>query len=177
MKRSAPPERKTQLAQMSVKRRAQYEAEGYIPRSTLEKPRARQPKMAAKPAVKRARGTGPSPAVCRLVDARSGGVCEWPRCGRPATDRHHRLNRKTGGRKGEAKARINGPAWLLAACRAHHDDVTSPTGETRKRAMAMGWLLLERQDATQVPVTTRHSPEPVWLDDLGHWHPYEEGAA
>lgn len=117
--------------------------------------------------VPRQRATGPTPAVRNAVAARSAGQCEWPGCVRAATDVHHRLNRKAGGRHGAMAALINGVAWLLHACRPHHEFVTSPHGEARVLALATGWLLLEGQDAELVPVRTRHAVGPVWLTAAG----------
>lgn len=125
----------------------------------------------------RRRSTGPKTSVCELVDKRSGRICEWPECGQPQADRHHRLNRKAGGRHGEMRERLNGAAWLLGACRPHHDMVTNPVGDVRQLAEDWGWLLREGQDAAQSPVMTCHSVEPVWLDNAGRWHPYEDGVA
>lgn len=129
------------------------------------------------PARKRTRYTGPKKSATELVDERSAKRCEWPDCNQPQDHRHHRLNRKAGGRKREGKERVNGAAWLLGACYLHHAYVTSPSGERRGVAERMGWLLREHQDATQVPVQTRHDSEPVWLDNSGDWHRHEEGAA
>lgn len=120
--------------------------------------------------------TGPGAAVCRLVDARAAGVdvggvpwCEWPGCTRQGTDRHHRLGRKAGGRHGEMAVVVNGAAWLLKACRPHHERVTSPVGEVLAEARAAGWLLMEGQVAEEVPVLTRHWPGLVLLDGEGCW--------
>lgn len=107
--------------------------------------------------------TGPSRRVRRAVAKRSGGMCEWPGCWAVATDVHHRLNRKDGGRHGPMRELINQPEWLLHACRMHHNLVTSPVGLVRKLVMERGWLLLEGQDAAAVLVLTRHDPEPVRL--------------
>lgn len=126
---------------------------------------------------RRASRTGPDRATCLLVDRRSGRVCEWPGCGQPQTDRHHRLNRKQGGRHGEAVVRVNGAAWLLGACRTHHAYVTSPHTERLIVARANGWVLREHEDATQVPVLTCHDPYRVWLSNDGQVHRFEEGAA
>src|SRR5688572_2138184 len=100
--------RRTELPKMSAKRRAQRAAEGDpFPTSTFRKPKLAMPK--------RAKDTGPKRSVEEMVDARSGGMCEWPTCPMPQVHRHHRLNRKQGGRHGEAKVRVNGAAWLLGA--------------------------------------------------------------
>lgn len=107
--------------------------------------------------------TGPSRRVRRAVARRSGGICEWPGCWALATDMHHRLNRKNGGRHGETQELINQPEWLLHCCRMHHNVATSPFGPMRKTVMDMGWLLLEGQDAAVALVLTRHDPDPVRL--------------
>jgi hypothetical protein len=170
--------RRTRIQPISERQRAIRAAEDddLHPVSTFR--RKRQPErratLARKPVPqKRPRYTGPKVSVQKLVDRRSGKRCEWPGCHQPATERHHRLNRKSGGRHGEAHERVNGAAWLLSVCHAHH--LALP----KRRAIAerLGWLLREHQDATQVPALTRHDPEPVWLDNSGKWHRYEEGAA
>lgn len=122
-----------------------------------------------KPAKRNPRHTGPSTAVLKAVVGRSGPMCEWPACRREATDSHHRLNRKAGGRHGEMHERINQAAWILRACRPHHQFVTSPSGERREQVIEMGWLLLEGQDALLIPVITRHWPGPIWLNNDGGW--------
>ena len=159
---------------MSARRAAEWEALGIRPTSTF-KPK---PKPKAKMATpKRQAYTGPKKSVTELVDERSGGMCEWSDCGQRQTERHHRLNRKNGGRHGEAKERVNGVAWLLGACRVHHAFVTSPYGHRLKVARDRGWLLLEHEDATQVPAWTRHSDEPVYLTADGAWVPFQEACA
>jgi hypothetical protein len=161
------------LRAFSPKRLAELAAAGIPhPSTTFAKPT----KLAARKPAKRPADTGPKRSVIERVDDRSGRRCEWPGCTQPQHHRHHRLNRKAGGRKREGKERVNGAAWLLGACHVHHAYVTSPSGGRRKTAERMGWLLREHQEATQVPVQTRHDPEPVWLDNDGRWHPYEEGA-
>lgn len=120
------------------------------------------------------RGGDPRARVCRLVDARSGRVCEWPRCGQPQAHRHHRLARKMGGRHGSARSRVNGAAWLLGICVEHHTVVTSPMGEVRRMVRDMGWVLVEGQDAPHVPVLTCHHPDPVYLAGDGGWATCEE---
>lgn len=150
-------ERRKPLARMSAKRRAALaEAGNPNPWSTMVNTAGRgvAPRLAVT-APKR-RHTGPTVAVRALVRARSGGLCEWPGCPRPGIDLHHRLNRKLGGRHGEMRARINGAAWLLDACRPHHERVTSSVGEVRVEAERMGWVLREHQDAEVTPVLTCH---------------------
>jgi len=151
-------ERRQPLRPMSTKRAAELAANGVRPWSTLNSgaglarnaaDRDRKPLARKQPAY-----TGPSDAVKALVDGRSGLRCEWPGCPRRQQDRHHRLNRKAGGRHGDARERVNGAAWLLGACRPHHDRVTNPVGEVRVEAERMGWILREHQDAETVPVLT-----------------------
>lgn len=124
------------------------------------------------------RDTGPCKSVRGIVYVRCGatdgldghpGICEWPGCHGRRVDLQHRLGRKSGGRHGEAHERINTAAWLIATCREHHRQVTSPYGAARKLAQDMGWLLEEHQDAHEVPVLTRHAPVLVLLDDEGGW--------
>ena len=127
----------------------------------------KQPGMLARraPMRKRRRNTGQTRKVRDLVHARSGGICEWPGCWQVATDQHHRLNRKSGGRHGEMHLRINQAAWLADVCRSHHDAIP----RNRAQSETDGWLLQEGQDAREVPVLTRHAPGPVLLDDGGDW--------
>ncbi len=151
--------RRTQMRSISAKKLAQLAEQGTIrPASTL---------LSRKPVTAKRAATGPKQSVRDLVRARSGGMCEWPLCPVEATDIHHRLGRKQGGRHGEARERINGAAWLLHACRPHHTAVTSPFGARRRAAREAGWLLLEHEDAAQVPVWTRHQDWPVLLDNQG----------
>lgn len=173
------------ISPMSGKKLAALAAAG-VPRPYSTLARSREPRSPqapsipaprSRPARKRPTDTGPSATVTEMLYARSGHVCEWPTCSRRATDRHHRLNRKNGGRYGVMRELLNGVAWLLHACRSHHAYVTSPHGQRRERALAMGWLLLEGQDATRVPAWTRHHLDPVWLDESGGWYRYEAGAA
>ncbi|WP_250029709.1 hypothetical protein [Paractinoplanes maris] len=151
MKRSAMPARTKPLEQKSPLKRATALNASPLARSAVH---AREAKRANQP--KRARDTGPSKAVRALVAVRSEGWCEWHDCWLVAAEVHHRLNRKNGGRHGEAAVRINQPAWLLHACRRHHSLVTSPVGADRALARESGWLLHEHEDALSVPVLSRH---------------------
>lgn len=165
MKRSTP------IAAMSARRHAEFEAAGNpFPLSTF-KPSAKTAKA------KRPKDTGPPKPVVQLLHERSGGICEGPLCTRVAIHKHHRLNRKAGGRHGEAHERVNGVEWLLHVCYRHHELVTSSYGPRRQVARTWGWLLLEHEDAARVPVWTRHHEEPVWLLADGTWKPFEEGSA
>jgi hypothetical protein len=118
---------------------------------------------------KRVRDTGPGDTVRKMVDGRAGGWCEWPGCSERGTQRHHRLGRKAGGRHGQASDLLNGAAWLLKVCHAHHAMVTSPHGEALGAARASGWLLMEGQNAEAVPVVVRWWVAPVLLDAYGGW--------
>lgn len=162
---------RTPIKPMSDRKRATLAAAGITyPSTTFARPTKPEPQ-----ARQRATYTGPKRSVIDLVDERSGKRCEWPGCNQPQDHRHHRLNRKAGGRKRAGKERVNGAAWLLGTCHVHHAYVTSPSGEQRQVAERMGWLLREHQDATQVPVATSHDREPVWLDNSGRWHRLEAG--
>lgn len=134
---------------ISAKRAARLAAEGLLRWGSTF---ARTTATAKKPP----RDTGPSREVRALIAARSGGWCELAGCSRRAIDVHHRLNRKSGGRHGEAAVRVNGAAWLLHVCRECHRWLTNPTGVDRQLCLDNGWVLLERQDAQQVPARLRH---------------------
>ncbi len=165
--------RTTPLNAFSAKRWEKVTASGFRPTSTFT-PWPREP-LTAKAQARRS--TGPKQSQTTLLFKRSLRICEWPDCWQPATDKHHRLNRKDGGRHGEMRDRLNGVAWLLHACRVHHAYVTSPHGFRRQKAIEMGWLLLEGQDAQRVPVLTRHDEEPIWLLPNGTWLRFEEACA
>ena len=116
--------------------------------------------------------TGPSLKVRKLVRERSGGVCEWPGCPLVATDYHHRLNRKMGGRYGARREQINSAAWIVHVCRQHHQDVTSAGGERLELARDTGWVLREHQMASEVPI--RMDVDSYLIDDAGGRTPYPE---
>lgn len=160
MRRCPAPTRRTPLSRSAPPRRGQPLARGGPLRRTA--------------ITTRRRDTGPPQKTRDLVHKRSGDRCEWPGCRRMRRDVHHRLNRKDGGRFGEMRDRLNGAAWLLDACRHHHQLVTNPVGDDRILALHMGWVLEEftngqPTDALLVPVLTRHHPSPVLLDNRGDW--------
>jgi hypothetical protein len=164
--------KRSPLNPMSPKRRATLAAAGVPnPFSTLAG------SVGIQHPPKRHRNAGPAQATVTLLRARSGGVCEFPDCRKAATDKHHRLNRKAGGRRGAMAERINGVAWLLDACRTHHAYVTSPHGEALTWARRFGWVLVEGQDALLVPVLVRHSASAVFLSADGAWSRTRVGAA
>lgn len=158
------------LPAFSKRRWSEVTAAGFVPRSTFTPQAAPRQSKARK-------DTGPKKTNRQRVCKRSGGMCEWPACPEPATDVHHRLNRKDGGRHGEMAERINGPAWLLHCCRFHHERVTSAYGAVLAEAKAWGWVLTEGQNALQVPVLTRHDEEPVWLLPDGKFLLFQEACA
>lgn len=116
----------------------------------------------------RRRSTGPSLSVRQLVEARSGGRCEFAACPSGGVHDHHRRPRRMGGSKA---ADTNTAANLLKLCLPHHEWVES----NRAAATEMGLLLPSTADPSAVPVYTRHSAQPVLLDDLGQFHLTEAG--
>lgn len=168
--------KRSPLNPMSERRRAKLAAAGLSnPFSTLAGSVGIQ--HTPDPKSKKTKNTGPKRSVVTLLRARSGGLCEFPDCGKPATEKHHRLNRKYGGRHGQMAERINGVAWLLDACSWHHAYVTSAHGEALAWARRFGWVLVEGQDALLVPVLVRHSPSVVFLAGDGGWSRTRVGAA
>lgn len=118
----------------------------------------------------RRRYTGPERAVVELIGARSSGWCEFPNCGQPANDPHHRVERKAGGRGPKGPDWLNLPSNLLAACR-HHNDWCS--NQQPREAQHMGWIVRHPDLPWLVPVQTIHDPLPVFLDDEGGWRVME----
>lgn len=124
----------------------------------------------SKPSPRRQSNTGPSKETIALVKARSGGRCEYPGCGRPATERHHRAERGMGGSSVEW---VNDPSAILDAC--HHHNQWASNGHPAE-AFAMGWRIRRGLDRPwSVPVQTRHDELPVWLDRQGGWWKFDEG--
>lgn len=119
--------------------------------------------------------TGFPPRVRALIETRSCHLCEI--CGDYGVQVHHRLPRKSGGRHGEAKVRVNSPANGLMVCTVCHDvaegrSVVNRWGNrirgSREESRRNGWLLRERDAATEVAVLTAVG----WqrFDDLGRSH-------
>jgi hypothetical protein len=159
MKRSGAPRRKTPLTAKTELKRTTALNRSPLARSALHAG------SAARKAAPKRRDTRPTAKVRALVRERSGGWCEWAGCWLAASEQHHRLNRKQGGRHGEAAVRINQAAWIVDACAEHHRLVTSPHGAARQLARESGWLLEEHEDARAVSVLSRHGR--VWLGDDG----------
>ena len=63
------------------------------------------------------------------VEARSGGVCEWPSCPELATDLHHLLMRSQGGEHTLTN--------LRALCRSHHRNIHDHPAQSYES----GWLI------------------------------------
>lgn len=125
--------------------------------------------LLAKAAPKRARVRPAVPDDVRTaLAARSGGWCEFPACTQLATDPHHRKARKIGGRRGDAKKRLDQLANLVHLCRGDHTWVTGRVAE----AVEMGLVVSEYDDPAQVPVQLRYGV--VYLDNAGGVHSYEE---
>lgn len=145
--------RKTGLEQVGRKRREAAEADG-------------------KP-VKPALATLYVPAIPdeqrAALTQRSGGWCEMalPGCARIAIDPAHRISRKAGGRKGEAKRRHDQLSNVLHACRQCHTWSTSRPAESYE----LGLALREHQIPEQEPVVRRG--ELVYLDNAGGVHDFE----
>jgi hypothetical protein len=165
MKRSGAPRRKTPLTAKTELKRTSALNRSPLARSALHAG------SAARKAAPKRRDTRPTAKVRALVRERSGGWCEWAGCWLAASEQHHRLNRKQGGRRGEAAVRINQAAWIVDACAEHHRLVTSPHGAARQLARQSGWLLEEHEDARTVAVLSRHGL--VLLADDGSTHPAE----
>lgn len=178
MKPPGVPKRKKPLkANTELKRNAWLHAKAPLARSALARNSGevrQKPKMAAP----KRRDTGPSAKVRRLVRERSGGWCEFPDCFAQATEPHHRLNRKSGGRHGEMAVRINQAAWLLDSCRRHNAQAANAVNPDLQLLRDRGLLLMEGEDARLKPVVSRHGR--VWLRDDGTFStnpPAEEAAA
>jgi hypothetical protein len=120
----------------------------------------------------------PRPAVpddVRLaLGERSEGRCEagLPGCRWYATDPHHRVTVKSGGRCCEAaRAELDRLCDLLHLCRRCHNWVHA----MGTPAFDAGWRVHEGFDPATVAVVYRGTPR--WLDDVGGVHDYEAGVA
>ncbi|WP_326643039.1 hypothetical protein OG884_06195 [Streptosporangium sp. NBC_01755] len=160
MKRGEPLKRLTRLtAKKPMARGKGLKAGGNELKRTTAKP-------------KRARRTGPPPAVMALLAKRSGGWCELGIVclgNAQATDPSHRIAKGMGGTK---DPRSNTAANNTHACRACHDVVERDPAA----AYANGWKIRRGlADPTDVPV--RHWVHGwVRLDVAGGWSPALEYA-
>jgi 5-methylcytosine-specific restriction protein A len=104
-------------------------------------------------------------AVRRIVEERSGGLCEgcWFH---PAEQIHHRRPRGMGGSKApDTNTASNG----LALCFPCH----AWTESKRESAEQFGWLVPQGKSPAEVPVL-RHGCDWVLLDDHGNATPCKE---
>jgi hypothetical protein len=133
-------------------------------RTTLKRHTA-MPRAKVRPAV---------PGDVRAALARrSGGWCEpqLPGCWGQATDPSHRITTKNGGRHGAAKVEHDRLSDVVHACRLCHIWITTRPAEAR----ALGLALEEWEDPSAEPVLLlAHDSEPVYLDDRGGVHSFEE---
>lgn len=112
--------------------------------------------------------------VAAVVAARSGGRCEAQLrgCWGEASERHHRISQKAGGRHGAARARADRASNLLHLCLLCHHVITA----TPRWSRSCGWQLTERREPTAELVMYRGRGW-VYLDDAGGVHDYETAGA
>lgn len=95
-----------------------------------------------------------SPEARALMAERSEGICEWPICGRAATEMSHRMRRmKTNGYA------ANG----LHLCHEHHRWCHDNPKDARE---VYGAVLKTTDDPKTFPVLTRHSPRKILLNNV-----------
>lgn len=109
-------------------------------------------------------------AVRATLEGRSGGVCEAKLIGclGRATDPHHRITVKAGGRRGDARERHDRLSNVLHLCRLCHQWVTTRPAESRE----VGLALAEWQQPAMEPVLYRGGM--AYLTDDGRVVPFEE---
>lgn len=107
------------------------------------------------------------------AEERSAGWCEaqLPGCTGLATQPHHRVTRKAGGRHGAAAQRSDRLSNLLHLDASCHSLITDHPG----RAYTYGLSLREFEDPALTPVLYRG--ELSYLDDLGGVHSFEKAGA
>lgn len=64
-------------------------------------------------------------AAQETVEARSGGICEYPACVRIASQYHHKAGRKVPG--------ANDPARIMHLCLTHHNAVHANPADSYER--------------------------------------------
>lgn len=121
----------------------------------------------------RSRGHRIAVDASKVVRTRSGGRCEIRQasCWGAATQMHHRITQKSGGRHGAAARRSDRPSNLLHVCFWCHDVVTKSPGASR----IVGHSLLEGQDPAKQSVLYRGVLG--YLDDVGGFHDFEKAGA
>lgn len=177
MKRGGPLKRKTKLRAKSPLRR--YTELRSTPRVSTGTSGERSAASVIQPtkvvSAKRRPRTGHRVArqVRELVRARSGGVCEVQLAGCRwwSSQLQHRITQKSGGRHGKAVARSDRASNVLDSCWWCHSVITDSPGASKQE----GWSLEEWQEPSQEPVLYRG--EPVYLDDEGLVHSFEEVGA
>lgn len=168
LKTYAPLERHTPLRQVSLRRLALETPAGGGNGPTP----ARGLKASA---MKQKRGHRIPVDVSAVVAERSGGRCEvrWAGCSTWATQKHHRITQKAGGRHGAAQQRSDRPSNLLHVCGWCHEVITYEPAWAK--ADGRGFALNERDEPTQRPVLYRGALS--YLDDAGGVHEYEAHCA
>ncbi|MFJ8687378.1 HNH endonuclease [Micromonospora wenchangensis] len=151
-------ERRTPIARMSARRRAELAEQGNPrPFSTLTSGavgRGSTARLAAPAPKRRTRPAVPAHIRAALVE-RSGGWCEIarPGCTGQGSDPSHRITQKAGGRHGEAKVRHDRLSNVMWACRACHRFVTA--NPAASKAEHVGWALEEWQNPATCPALYR----------------------
>lgn len=134
-------------------------------------PLCRRTPLSAKAAAgKPGRSRGVPVDTRTALAVRSGGRCEaaLASCLGSATQAHHRITQKAGGRHGAAKERHDALANLLHLCEVCHAWITTRPTES----LEVGLALREWHVPAQEPVLYRGTT--VYLDDLGQVLDFEE---
>lgn len=159
------------LRPMSEKRKAQLLDAGLLLTSTFTSklPEGGAPR-------RRSRGPHRIPGDVReVVRERSEGWCEiqLSGCAGRASQMHHRVTQKDGGRHGAALDRSDRPSNLLDACWFCHHVVTESPGASKQDGI--GWSLEEWQEPLQELVLYRGDLS--YIDDAGGVHSFEKAGA
>jgi hypothetical protein len=164
VKRSAPPARKTPLAQGDKPLKTTKPLERGKPLQARQAPlrRAEVPvrtggaQRPAQPRQRPVRDTGASSETRALCWARDQGRCQ--RCGAAGTNLQHREGRGMGGRSKAEAERTNGPAWLVLVCgQGNTSGCHQAIDLDRETAEREGYVIRRNGpevDAATVPVRT-----------------------
>jgi hypothetical protein len=175
LKRNTPLRSTKPLAPMSAQRMEQLRAAGlptnstFVPRQRANLDRQPRARVRRQPAV---------PVDVRddlKKRAGEGFYCEiqMTGCLGRGTDPSHRITKKSGGRKGAAKAENDRLSNVLWACRACHDWIGQYPAASKVEWV--GWALEEWQSPAECPVLYRGRL--VYLDDSGGVHEFEQVGA
>jgi hypothetical protein len=150
---------------------------GSLARSLLpprREPMRRYKELGAKSTLKQSRSRFLRPAAQVIAD-RSGKLCEiqLSGCWMEAIEKSHRIAQGAGGRHGAAKVRSDRASNALHSCHWCHMVITRHGSDVDARGN--GWVLVDGQEPTQVPVLYRGRR--AYLDDLGGVWPEEEVCA